>query len=80
MAKLPVLSKLKECPHCGAMEYYTKNQTKGYIIFRSSLDGSEVSNENMYEHLNIKTGSFVFCGECHKKIAQNDINENKDKI
>lgn len=75
MKKLPLLSELRECPFCGSIEYYTIDQVKGHITSRSSFDGSEVDNDQMYEMISIKTGKFIFCGQCQTKIARNDTNK-----
>lgn len=71
MAKLPLLSELTECPRCGSVDY----RAAGHIISRYTFDGSEISNEDMYEGLAIQTSAYVYCGCCNEKIARNDMDK-----
>lgn len=72
MAKLPLMSELTECPHCGSVECYTRDRAAGHLNSRYSLDGSEVDNHDLYEGLNIAHATFVYCASCDEKIARND--------
>ena len=75
MAKLPLLSELTECPHCGSVDYYTRDRAAGHITSRYTFDGSEISNEDMYEGLAIRTSAYVYCGSCNEKIARNNMDK-----
>lgn len=72
MAKLPFLSELTGCPHCGSEEVYTKERASGHIINRKMLNGEPADNTGMYEHLRIESSVWVYCGCCQEKIARND--------
>lgn len=72
MAKLPLLSELTECPHCGSEEVYTKEYVSGHIYHRKMLNGEPADNTLMYEHLCAKPSIWVYCVGCDEKIARTD--------
>lgn len=44
MAKLPNVSELTECPHCGSETFYYKSRVSGIVATHVNFDGSEVDN------------------------------------
>lgn len=72
MAKLPLLSELTECPHCGSEEFYIIEKPAGHITRRGRFDGGECDNTHMFECLASKPSAWVHCGQCEEKIARND--------
>lgn len=72
MAKLPNVSELTECPHCNGTTYYYMSQVSKHITTWVNFDGSDADNSEMFTSLNSKAMKFIFCADCHKKIAKND--------
>lgn len=71
--KLPNISGLAECPHCGADEFYIYQRVAGLIGCRYRFDGDEADNSEMHSGINYgKPQSWVFCGNCQERIARND--------
>lgn len=72
MPKLPLLSELTECPHCGCEEVYTRQKAAGHVVWHQRFDGGATDNDRMYEHLNIYPSIWVYCACCEEKIARMD--------
>ncbi len=73
MSKLPNLSELQECPHCGSVEYYTKQRVKGEIYYRERFDGDCAENTHTFDSISTTWCSkFVYCVDCEVKIAKDD--------
>ncbi len=73
MPKLPKLSELEQCPHCGYDEFYQKQSVKGFIYTRKRFDGEVADNTEMYNSLSYgELQKTVYCGECQEKIAIDD--------
>lgn len=72
MAKLPNVSELTECPYCGSTSYYYLSRPCRYVTTWLNFDGSMADNTEMYSGLGLKPMKFVYCADCHKKIARND--------
>lgn len=75
MAKLPLLSELTECPHCGCEEVYTRQKASGHVTWRQRFDGKECDNGEMYTGLCIYPSIWVYCACCEEKIARMDKDE-----
>ena len=72
MAKLPNVSELKECPHCGSQTYHYHSAVSGHITNWFNFDGTDADSTEMYSSMNSKALKFVYCANCHEKIARND--------
>lgn len=48
----------------------TKSTVSRHITTWVNFDGSEVDSSEMYSGLGTKPLKFVFCADCHEKIAK----------
>lgn len=72
MAKLPNVSELTECPHCGCETFYYKSKVSGIVATHVNFDGSEADNTEMHNSLSYESMKFVYCSQCQRKIARKD--------
>ena len=68
--KLPNISDLDSCPLCGGTTYYYQSAVSGHITSWVNFDGTDADSSEMYTGMNTKPLKFVFCAECHEKIAR----------
>lgn len=80
MAKrLPPITEVTACPHCGSTTFYVEQTYKGPGIYHRSLIGEAgVDNSGMYDNLDIKVGKTAFCSDCHEPIAKWDEDANRE--
>ena len=71
--KLPNVSELTECPHCGYDEFFSYQRVSGHVAYRQRFDGDDADNTELHSSINFgKPQIWVFCGSCQEKIARND--------
>ncbi len=70
MAKLPNVSELTECPHCGSETFYYKSRVSGIVATHVNFDGSEVDNSGMHDGMSYESLKFAYCSQCQRKIAR----------
>lgn len=61
------------CPHCkNEIDFYTKDYVYGSIrsYITPNEDDNHADNSAMYDHLNIKQGKILYCGECDRKVCK----------
>ncbi|WP_191343918.1 hypothetical protein [Anaerotignum lactatifermentans] len=59
----------EKCPHCGSLEFYTRQRVNGVIQVNFRFDGQEADNESMYEALEYKEVSeYAYCSGCGKRL------------
>lgn len=72
-SKLPPVTSLTECPHCGDTEYFVRVKYSGSGKVAVQFDGqSGFDNSGMYDELKIVHGKIAYCNNCEKPIGQND--------
>ena len=58
------------CPHCGsAMGFYTLSNYMR-VAYKTSFDGKERDNSEMYDNAEIRGGNTAYCLECNKVICR----------
>lgn len=81
--KLPDISTIEECPHCGSnFGYYTRSYASGWIHDNTLFEKDpftgkgEKYNTGMFDSLDYgKFHSTCFCMECDKAIGKEVNNE-----
>lgn len=78
MAKrLPPITEVTECPHCGSTTFYVKQTYSGSGVYHRSLIGEAgVDNSGMYDALNTNVGKTAHCSDCYEPIAKWDEDKN----
>lgn len=75
-SKLPPITDLQRCPHCGCDEFAVKQAYNGSGSYYRRMDGREgADNAGMYDCLNVKTGKLAYCARCEKPIGRWDEHE-----
>jgi hypothetical protein len=79
MAKrLPPITELTACPHCGGDEFYVVQRYKGTGNYNRRFDGGSADNTTMYDCLKEVAGKIAFCVDCNVALARWDQEANND--
>lgn len=62
------MEQLTCCPHCGYIEYYTKDYICGSTRYFHRFDGKDRYNGEMYDHLDHNQGKWAYCVNCDKRL------------
>lgn len=75
--RLPPITELKACPHCGCDEFYVVQRYKGTGKYNRRFDGGSADNTTMYDCLIESPGKIAFCVDCTVAIARWDQEADK---
>lgn len=73
-AKLPSITDVERCPHCGHQEFQVAVRYSGRGVYRRRFDGKSADNTEMYDCLNSTEGKIAYCDACYKPVARWDQN------
>ncbi len=72
-SRLPPITSLTECPHCGDDEYTVRVQYRGSGSVATRFDGQAgFDNSGMYDELVATPGKIAYCASCGVAIGRND--------
>lgn len=78
--KLPPITEVSACPHCGGDEFFVMQRYKGVGPYHRRFDRNEgADNTEMYDCLNETVGKTAFCSDCNQPVARWDQEQNNSQ-